>query len=107
MLFNNSNEKSNKRLSGISLFLCVMLITGMLFSCFFIAAESGHHCQSEDCPICQMVVVCENFLNHVGVGLSICAAAVFAVLFLSKTDLIFTCDLKTPTLVSQKVRLND
>ncbi len=103
----DSKKEQNNLISGISLFLCAVLIIGMLFSSFFIAVEHGHRCHGEDCPICQMVAVCENILDNVSTGLFIYAAVLFTVLFISNTNLLSTCNLKTPTLVSQKVRLND
>ena len=107
MSLNNSRREQNSQFSGISLFLCVVLIIGMLFSSFFIAAEHGHNCHGEGCPICQTVAVCERILNNVGAGLFIYVAVLFTVLFISSTTLLSTCNLKTTTLVSQKVRLND
>jgi hypothetical protein len=107
MSLTNSKTEQNNLFSGISLFICVVLIIGMLFSSFFIAAEQGHHCHGEDCPICQMVTVCERVLNNVSSGLFISVAFLFAVLFISPTALLSTYNLKAMTLVSQKVRLND
>ncbi len=103
----DSKKEQNNLISGISLFLSAVLIIGMLFSSYFIAAEHGHQCHGEDCPICQMVAVCENILDNVSAGLFIYTAVLFTVLFISTTNLLSTCNLKTPTLVSQKVRLNN
>ena len=107
MSIRDSRKEQNSLISGISLFLCAVLVIGMLFSSFFIAAEHGHHCHGEDCPICQMVAVCENILENVGAGLFIYYAAVLTALFICATALLTACDLKAPTLVSQKVRLNN
>ena len=107
MFSENSVKEQNKLLSGISLFMCAMLIIGMLFSSFYIASEYNHHCQGDGCPVCQIVAICESFLNNATTGLSICAVAVFAVLFAASLYLLTSNHLVIPTLVSQKVRLNN
>ena len=107
MLSGDYQSKQNKLLSDISLFVCVVLIIGVLFSSFFIAEEHNHHCHGENCPICQMVAICESFLDNVGAGTFIYAAVVFTTLFVYTTGLLSKYVFKAPTLVSQKVRLND
>ena len=107
MLSGEHKSKQNKLLSGTSLFICAVLVIGMLFSSFFVAAEHGHSCHVEDCPICQMVAICESFLDNVGAGTFIYAAVVCAILFVYTTGLLSKYIFKAPTLVSQKIRLND
>ncbi len=102
-----SKKEQNTFLSSISLFLVAMLLIGMLFSAFFIAAEHDHHCQGEDCPICQIVAICESIVNNLSTGLFIYAVALLTFLFISPVLLSSSCNLKTPTLISQKVRLNN
>ncbi len=103
----DSGKELNQLFSGISLFLCAVLVIGMLFSSFFISAEQGHHCHGQDCPICEMVAVCESILDNVGAGMFIYAVAILTALFITATALLPTRNLRVPTLVSQKVRLND
>lgn len=107
MFSKDISKEQNKLLSGISLFLCAMLLFGMLFSSFFIASEYNHHCQGDECPICQTVAICESFLDNTTAGLSISAMAVLAVLFAVYQYLLNNNHLVIPTLVSQKVRLNN
>ena len=54
-----------------------------------------------------MVAVCESILDNVGAGLFIYAVAILTALFITATALLPTRNLRVPTLVSQKVRLND
>lgn len=49
-----------KRNRIIALALAAVVLFVMAFSLFVVAAEAGHHCHREDCPICELVVVCEN-----------------------------------------------
>ena len=107
MISRDSSRELNKLFSGISLFICAVLVIGMLFSSFFVATEHNHHCQGEDCPICQMVAMCESFLDQVGAGMLIYAVAILAALFITSIGLLPACNLTAPTLVSQKVRLNN
>ena len=107
MLSVDYKSKQNKLLSGISLFVCVVLIVGMLFSSFFVAAKHNHQCHGENCPICQMVAICESFLDNVGAGAFIYAAVLFTILFVYTAGILSNYAFKAPTLVSQKVRLNN
>ncbi len=102
-----SAKEQHNFLSAISLFLGAMLIFCMLFSSFFIAVEHDHHCLDENCPICEMVAICESIIDNVGSGLFIYAVTLFTALCICSICLFTVCNLKAPTLVSQKIRLNN
>ena len=36
-------------------FMGMLFLCAMLFSAFYIAAESHHDCEGEDCPICRVI----------------------------------------------------
>lgn len=85
----------------------IMILVVLLLSVFFIAAEAGHECSEENCPICACIEHCANLQKQLGGGIA--AAAVFAVSvsFLLTPLLLPVCDLVTATPVSVKIRLNN
>lgn len=86
--------------------LGILLLIVVLFSSFYLAAEAGHDCVGEDCPVCVCIHLCENTLNQIGSGTAVLIAvaiSLFAIL-ISATCFAGPCILKT--LVSGKVRLN-
>ena len=107
MLTKGSDNQQNKLLSSISLILCGLLLFGMLFSSLFVSTEFHHDCSGEDCPICQMIAICESFIDQVGGGLIVLAAVFFTLLCLYNAVSITVSAFNPLTLVSQKVRLNN
>ncbi len=86
--------------------IAVMVIVFMLFSALFIAVETAHHCDGEDCPICSSIQQCENIFHHVGGGLTILISALLPIIFAVTATAVSTFFLQgTP--VSNKVRLNN
>ena len=47
-------------------FLCMMLLTLMLFSCLLIVAEHKHDCSGPECPICSLIDQAEATLTCLG-----------------------------------------
>ena len=47
-------------------FLCIMLLTLMLFSCLLILVEHGHDCSGNECPICNLIDQAEATLTCLG-----------------------------------------
>ncbi len=92
---------------SIAIVAAVMLLFAMLFSAAFIAHESVHDCTGENCPICQMIGQCENFVKRIA-PVFICA--VFSFLLAAQVFATETFDEENtfkPTLLSLKVRLNN
>ena len=86
--------------------VCLTVLAALLFSAFFIAMEAGHDCTGGDCPICELILLCESTLRKLG-GAAVLTA--FAVLFIIT---LFTAFLPvftvcSGTLFSRKVRLNN
>lgn len=84
-----------------------LLAVVMLFSVFYIAAESGHDCAGEDCRICRQIAICRDTLRLLTLAMS---AAVFAVLS-GGAYCAAACGRASAarkfTLVSLKVKLSD
>ena len=102
-----SDKSSNSIKKASAIFLCVLIAALMLMSAYFLAHESMHHCDDEDCRICECIRLCKEALQR---GADNSGAAVLMLLFgvvllydLKLTDLILT-DI-TP--VNRKIRLND
>lgn len=94
-----------KRIISFTLAVCVTIV--MLFSMFYIAAESNHDCADECCPICYQISLCEHTLKTLSTAL-IVAVVMFAALYMGcicmpicpKQNLLVT-------LVTLKVKLSN
>ncbi|MBR1730824.1 MAG: hypothetical protein IJ725_00095 [Ruminococcus sp.] len=60
-----------KRTRIIALLLAAAVLFVMLFSLFVIAAEAQHNCHGDDCPICELVALCENLVKGLSLTLVI------------------------------------
>lgn len=59
--------------------LGMAMLVVVLFSAVFVASESQHDCQGDECPICAVLQQCENNLNQLGSGIVPLAVAVMVV----------------------------
>lgn len=91
----------------LALITAFAVLFAMLFSVCFIAAEVGHDCVGDSCPVCQQISICENVLKTLGV-LTAAAAVCSAV---SYTDFAFALcaakSLPVSTPVFLKVKLSN
>ncbi len=96
-----------KRNRIIALLLAVIVLFIMAFSLAVVAAEADHECCGEDCPICELIAVCEN--NFRGMSLILVFVSLLVALALMRTFLrdthAFLCQSQTP--VSLKVKLTN
>ncbi|MCR5652928.1 MAG: hypothetical protein K6F88_03915 [Ruminococcus sp.] len=96
-----------KRNRIIALALAAVILFVMAFSLFVVAAEAGHHCHGEDCPICELIAVCENNIRLMS------SVLVFVLLIIALTltrafiDEINKSAYQPLTLVSLKVKLTN
>jgi hypothetical protein len=101
----SANAAKAKRIAAGVTSLLLLVIA--LFSAFYLAAEAGHDCAGEDCPICACIQRCESALRGFGGGtaalLSVAAPIFFILLFAA----LFAAALPLETPVSRKVRLNN
>lgn len=107
MMIANVEKQHSGLFKSFAIILGTVLLFGMLFSAFFITTELHHDCSGEDCPICQMIAVCENFVSNLGTGLIFLAVALLLVLNNSYLSIDSGASFIAPTLVRQKVRLNN
>lgn len=91
----------------IALLLAVIVLFVMAFSLAVVAAEADHECCGEDCPICEIIAICEN--NIKGLSLILVFVSLMVALALMRTFLrdtrAFHCQSQTP--VSLKVKLTN
>ncbi len=91
----------------ISYAISVMMIFTVFFAAFFISAEVGHHCEDEECPICECIELCEQTLHNVFDGLVILSVAAFSASVCMLSVSLWQIHLTESTLVSEKVQLNN
>lgn len=96
-----------KKRNFTSIFICALLVFLMIFSLFYIAREENHDCTGEDCPICTCLHQAEQTVKTIG------SSTVSACFILSAFILLFLLPVQWsdyrvfPSLISQKVRLNN
>ena len=61
--------------------LALLLVMSILFSVGFIAAEAGHDCSGEDCPVCVCLSLCETVTRLFRSASGILLVLVFALFF--------------------------
>ena len=96
-----------KRTRTLFALAAALLAIVMLFSVFYIAAETGHDCAGEDCRICRQIAICRDTLSFLTLAMS---AAVFAALSGGAYPAVACACASAArkfTLVSLKVKLSD
>lgn len=102
-----ANKQQNILRRSMAILVSMWLVFGVILSAFFISAEYDHDCTGDECPICQIITVCENFVKNAGTALAV-VTALFAVIFAAVRALVKECDeLLVDTLITRKVRLNN
>ncbi|MBP5607482.1 MAG: hypothetical protein J6X66_04335 [Lachnospiraceae bacterium] len=97
----------NKSYKHIAAVLALMALIGMLFSVFLASVDTHHHCQGDDCPICECIHQCIESVRHLVGGDLPQTVYVFvlqAVVLMTSVCLI---DAHRDTPIGLKVRLND
>ena len=80
----------------------VVLISGV-----FLAENTGHHCDCQDhCPVCSLILQCEQNIKTIGSGLIAVATVIFIARSMVELTTAFEYQSVQTTLVSQKVRLD-
>ncbi len=87
--------------------MALMMLVIVLFSAFYIAAETDHDCTGEDCTVCACIRQCENTLRGIGDGISVSSSAIIPFLFVLLAAALFVTTVPSDTLISRKVRLNN
>ena len=95
------------KLRGIVILMAALVCFALLFSCFFMAYESGHNCCQERCAICCLVSFYRSLIKTVCTVLIVLGVvmAVFCSLWFlgEEIPVLRIC----PTLVVYKVKLSN
>lgn len=94
-----------KRAKYMAAVMAFAVVFVMLWSSFYIAAESDHECTGENCPICEQISVCYNTIRTISSGIAAAVAAVLLSCTFSRTVLLYNEETPRCTPVSLKVKL--
>lgn len=102
------NSRTDSKLNRLRAVLTAVFIAFTVFSVFFVAAEAGHDCSGDDCPICFEIQVAEQ--NVKLLSLALCAAGVSLARHCFASKISFKNSYQTSfnnSLISLKTRLNN
>ena len=101
----NTGISKAKRITAAA--MGILLLAVILFSSVYIAAETGHDCTGDDCPICACIQICENAINQIVSGAVNTASTWVPAAFLILSAVLLGCPAVSETLISNKIRLNN
>ena len=100
----NRNTKFKRILALVAILATVFVV---LVSSSVISKNAGHHCNDQEhCPICSLILQCEQNIKTIGSGLIAVATVVFISMSMAELVTAFEYQSVQTTLVSQKVRLD-
>lgn len=89
-----------------ALLVCILFITVLLVSLFYIEKEINHNCIGDDCPVCINIQQAEQTIRTIGAGSLLISSIV--IMFISYIALLYIGVLfVVSSLVSKKVRMNN
>ena len=97
-----NTESNNRILAWVAVLATVLCV---LLSVLFIRENLNHHCDGEDCPICQLMLQCEKQLDSMDCVVVVAAVSVFYALIQQVVDATDAC-VWANSLISRKVRLD-
>lgn len=100
-----TGQKQIQRVTAV--ILCLLLLSVMTLSVFYIAKEVNHDCTGTDCPVCEMIQTAEQTLQFFGTGLVLLVWLLVPALFLFLKKKMEKTGILCRTLIQQKVRLNN
>ena len=96
-----------ERSRRLMIILGLIALVSMLFSVCLSCAETHHHCNDEDCPICACINHCSETLRELSNGIALLVLVFFVSAAARGIKAFFICTGTLDTPVSLKVRLND
>ncbi len=98
-----------KRNAVAAVMITALILFVLLFSSFYMAAEADHDCSGEDCPVCVVLLQCQQAVKRISGSAP--GTAVITLLLISATGIILLpvsdSFISYPTLVSRKIRLDN
>jgi len=107
MVYKCADGKNNNVRRVLAAILAVVLVFVVLFSTIYIVKEHHHECHGAECPICHNILRCVQFLNQISTGLIHLSISVATVMIISVILPRGDENFSRPTLVSNKVRLDN
>ena len=106
MTLNNTKVfKLIKKKTAILIGMMIFLL--MISSAYFLSYEAAHHCEDEDCPVCECIHICEEAVRRITSAGEVFVLFLMFGVILSKDNDISELLLKSKTPVNRKIRLND
>ena len=102
------NSRLDSKFNRLRAVFAALFIAFTVFSVFFAAAEAGHDCSGDDCPICFVIHVAEQ--NVKLLSLALCTAGVSLARHCIASKIPFKNSYQTffnNSLISLKTRLNN
>ena len=102
------NSRMDSKLNRLRAVLAADFIAFTVLSVFFAAAEAGHDCSGDDCPICFVIQLAEQ--NVKLLSLALCAAGFSLARHCFASKISFKNSYQTSfnnSLISLKTRLNN
>lgn len=98
---------TTKKRKYLAAWISIIFIFVTFASLFYIAKEENHKCTGEDCPICACVHQAEQTLKNLSTGMIVTFATLVVLEGFIRQASVCCLKLVPPSLVSQKVRMND
>lgn len=95
--------KTERRLVSILIAMAVVFV--MLGSIFYIAVEANHDCTGHDCPICEQISACKNFLKTLCTAVGVAGTYAALIFVLCSIPVCWEKIVFPRTLVTLKVKL--
>ncbi len=105
-MFERINARNEKRTRMAALIMACIIVLFIFASVFFIAHEADHDCTGEDCPVCALIMQCENNLKQIGSGEAAVVTAVATALIFLTLQMHVTASAIISTPILLKTRLN-
>lgn len=102
------SSRTDSKFNRLRAVFVALFIAFTVFSVFFAAAEAGHDCSGDDCPICFVIQVAAQNVKHL--SLALCAAGVSLARHCFALKLSFKNSYQTffnNSLISLKTRLDN
>ncbi|MCR5252031.1 MAG: hypothetical protein K6E50_15660 [Lachnospiraceae bacterium] len=101
------NAKKTKLISLISCMISMLLCVLALLSSYYVAMETGHVCEEEECHICACLELCEAVLHQLGTSIPVVVAVLLPFILFLSADVAGKDIFVRQTPVSKKIRLNN
>ncbi|MCR4793540.1 MAG: hypothetical protein K5871_12410 [Lachnospiraceae bacterium] len=96
-----------KNTGCLSVLIAFIFAFIMIAAVYYVATESDHECEGEECPVCECIHVCESILHETMDGAAEALIIIFMIIAFERELLRLSGGFPSGTLVSHRVRLND